>query len=164
MKKIEHGLELCFNEDSGDEESNEKEGNYVDDKKEIENSEDNQLESIKENIIVHKPFCRINQVQFGSPAEQAGLKAGDLVIEFGYANEDNHRNFQAYSHRLPFRQIAFRIVFLLGISATVFHADPDACSTPSLRALLHGSQFPQILILMHRFRSRSRRNQPTQEM
>jgi len=95
MKKIEHGLELCFNEDSGDEESNEKEGNYVDDKKEIENSEDNQLESIKENIIVHKPFCRINQVQFGSPAEQAGLKAGDLVIEFGYANEDNHRNFQA---------------------------------------------------------------------
>mmetsp|Transcript_110243 Transcript_110243/g.164981 ORF Transcript_110243/g.164981 Transcript_110243/m.164981 type:complete len:127 (-) Transcript_110243:115-495(-) len=39
-------------------------------------------------------FCKVNQVQFGSPAEAAGLKTGDLICQFGYADFDNHNNLR----------------------------------------------------------------------
>ena len=35
-------------------------------------------------------FARVNSVVAGSPAETAGLKAGDEIRNFGYVNHTNH--------------------------------------------------------------------------
>ncbi|KAJ9221373.1 hypothetical protein DTO021C3_3596 [Paecilomyces variotii] len=40
--------------------------------------------------IVETPFAKVNSVVSGSPAEQAGLKAGDTIRNFGGANWMNH--------------------------------------------------------------------------
>jgi 26S proteasome non-ATPase regulatory subunit 9 len=39
---------------------------------------------------VEPPFAKVNSVTPSSPAEQAGLKAGDRVTRFGTANWTNH--------------------------------------------------------------------------
>ncbi|KAI1128378.1 hypothetical protein F5Y10DRAFT_175746 [Nemania abortiva] len=36
------------------------------------------------------PFAKVNSVVADSPAETAGLKAGDEIRNFGYVNNDNH--------------------------------------------------------------------------
>jgi 26S proteasome non-ATPase regulatory subunit 9 len=36
------------------------------------------------------PFAKVNSVVEGSPAESAGLKAGDQIRTFGYVNHENH--------------------------------------------------------------------------
>jgi 26S proteasome non-ATPase regulatory subunit 9 len=36
------------------------------------------------------PFAKVNSVIEGSPAESAGLKAGDEIRNFGYVNSTNH--------------------------------------------------------------------------
>ncbi len=35
------------------------------------------------------PFAKVSSVVAGSPAETAGLKAGDLIRNFGYVNRSN---------------------------------------------------------------------------
>jgi 26S proteasome non-ATPase regulatory subunit 9 len=37
-----------------------------------------------------RPFAKVNSVVAGSPAESAGLKAGDEIRNFGYVNHTNH--------------------------------------------------------------------------
>ncbi|RNJ54841.1 putative 26S proteasome regulatory subunit [Verticillium nonalfalfae] len=37
-----------------------------------------------------RPFARVNSVTGGSPAEQAGLKIGDEIVNFGHVNRSNH--------------------------------------------------------------------------
>ncbi|UNI20995.1 putative 26S proteasome regulatory subunit [Purpureocillium takamizusanense] len=39
-------------------------------------------------------FARVNSVAPGSPAERAGLKAGDEIRVFGYVNKSNHDNLK----------------------------------------------------------------------
>ncbi|PON18624.1 hypothetical protein C2W62_07025 [Candidatus Entotheonella serta] len=41
-----------------------------------------------------EPFARVNSVAPGSPAERAGLKAGDEIRVFGYVNKSNHDNLK----------------------------------------------------------------------
>lgn len=69
--------------------------------------------------LVEIPFARVNSVVAGSPADDAGLKAGDGIRSFGSANWMNHeklskvaeivqrnegvcRNDVAYGHLLMF--------------------------------------------------------------
>jgi len=40
--------------------------------------------------VLGPPFAKVNSVVVGSPAELAGLKAGDEVRNFGYVNQSNH--------------------------------------------------------------------------
>jgi 26S proteasome non-ATPase regulatory subunit 9 len=40
------------------------------------------------------PFAKVNSVVPGSPAETAGLKAGDEIRNFGYVNISNHDNLR----------------------------------------------------------------------
>lgn len=40
------------------------------------------------------PFAKVNTVALGSPAESAGLKAGDEIRNFGYVNRANHDNMR----------------------------------------------------------------------
>jgi 26S proteasome non-ATPase regulatory subunit 9 len=39
---------------------------------------------------LEEPFAKVNSVVPGSPAESAGLKAGDEIRNFGYVNKANH--------------------------------------------------------------------------
>jgi S1-C subfamily serine protease len=39
-----------------------------------------------------KPFAKIDLVSEGSPADDAGIKVGDLVIEFGTQNATNFKS------------------------------------------------------------------------
>ncbi|OBT67605.1 hypothetical protein VE03_03768 [Pseudogymnoascus sp. 23342-1-I1] len=41
-------------------------------------------------LVLDIPFSKVNSVVVSSPAEQAGLKAGDLIRNFGYVNRGNH--------------------------------------------------------------------------
>ncbi|KAI0452764.1 hypothetical protein F5B21DRAFT_324381 [Xylaria acuta] len=45
-------------------------------------------DSIPETLEI--PFAKVNSVVAGSPAEAAGLKAGDEIRNFGYVNKSNH--------------------------------------------------------------------------
>ena len=40
--------------------------------------------------VLEAPFAKVNSVATGSPAETAGLKAGDQIRNFGYVNHTNH--------------------------------------------------------------------------
>ncbi|POR31329.1 26S proteasome non-ATPase regulatory subunit 9 [Tolypocladium paradoxum] len=43
---------------------------------------------------LQEPFATVNTVAPGSPAERAGLTAGDEIRVFGYANKSNHDNLK----------------------------------------------------------------------
>jgi len=99
MKKIENNLEHCFADDA---ESSTVENKDSDTKEIAEKMEkqtlaegEDQDESSKTGQNDQKiAFCRVNMVQFGSPAEAAGLRAGDRVVSFGYADHDNHNQLR----------------------------------------------------------------------
>ncbi|KAL4729997.1 putative 26S proteasome regulatory subunit [Fusarium chlamydosporum] len=40
------------------------------------------------------PFAKVNTIAAGSPADTAGLKAGDEIRNFGYVNRANHDNLR----------------------------------------------------------------------
>jgi len=40
--------------------------------------------------LVDTPFAKVNSVENGSPADDAGLKAGDRIRKFGHVNWINH--------------------------------------------------------------------------
>ena len=46
--------------------------------------------SASEAGLIETPFARVNSVVEGSPADIAGLKAGDKIRSFGVANWMNH--------------------------------------------------------------------------
>jgi 26S proteasome non-ATPase regulatory subunit 9 len=48
------------------------------------------LQSSANNTALGTPFAKVNSVVSGSPADQAGLKAGDAVRSFGNINWLNH--------------------------------------------------------------------------
>lgn len=45
-------------------------------------------DSIPETL--EEPFAKVNSVVANSPADSAGLKAGDEIRNFGYVNKNNH--------------------------------------------------------------------------
>lgn len=49
-------------------------------------------DSVPETL--EEPFAKVNSVVVNSPAETAGLKAGDTIRTFGYVNKSNHDNLR----------------------------------------------------------------------
>ncbi|PBP19592.1 GTPase [Diplocarpon rosae] len=52
------------------------------------------LASSSEPEVLSPPFARVNSVVAASPAESAGLKAGDQIRSFGYINITNHNELK----------------------------------------------------------------------
>ncbi|ESZ99303.1 26S proteasome non-ATPase regulatory subunit 9 [Sclerotinia borealis F-4128] len=46
--------------------------------------------STDEPALLDLPFAKVNSIAAGSPADDAGLKAGDTIRNFGYVNHANH--------------------------------------------------------------------------
>lgn len=46
--------------------------------------------SVLPSGVIETPFAKVNSVVAGSPAEDAGLKAGDTIRRFGSVNWMNH--------------------------------------------------------------------------
>lgn len=64
-----------------------------DDAQEIPAFEASELrDSVAETL--EEPFAKVNSVVDNSPAETAGLKAGDIIRTFGYVNKSNHDNLR----------------------------------------------------------------------
>lgn len=42
------------------------------------------------SVPLDPPFAKVNTVASESPAEEAGLKSGDEIRNFGYVNRSNH--------------------------------------------------------------------------
>jgi hypothetical protein len=47
------------------------------------------------------PFAIIDEVFSNSPAHEAGLKEGDVLLRFGSVNSTNHRDFRAIAELVP---------------------------------------------------------------
>lgn len=47
---------------------------------------------------IEPPFARVNSVVDGSPADTAGMKAGDKVTRFGYVDWTNHERLGKVAH------------------------------------------------------------------
>ncbi|EDO02049.1 hypothetical protein SS1G_04525 [Sclerotinia sclerotiorum 1980 UF-70] len=48
------------------------------------------IASFDEPAPLDLPFAKVNSIAAGSPADDAGLKAGDKIRNFGYVNHANH--------------------------------------------------------------------------
>lgn len=48
------------------------------------------IASFEEPAPLDLPFAKVKSVAAGSPADDAGLKAGDTIRKFGYVNHANH--------------------------------------------------------------------------
>lgn len=61
------------------------------------------------------PFAKVNSVVSGSPADSAGLKAGDQVIRFGFVTWLNHDDLRKVSEVVSQNEgVSFRIQDRIG--------------------------------------------------
>ncbi|CAH1173721.1 unnamed protein product [Phaedon cochleariae] len=76
MKQIENGLQGYYCSDSI-----------------ADTSQPTPMETNRIEVPVHRiPFARVTIVSEGSPADHAGIRVGDEVVEFGSVNADNFKN------------------------------------------------------------------------
>lgn len=68
----------------------------LDDDAEPEVVASSDLSSLRDSApeVLDQSFARVNSVVDNSPAATAGLKAGDLIRNFGYVNYANHDNLR----------------------------------------------------------------------
>lgn len=63
----------------------------------MQESDDEAPQDIPQDSVperLQEPFAKVNSVVDGSPAERAGLRAGDEIRNFGYVNQSNHDNLR----------------------------------------------------------------------
>ena len=63
------------------------------------------------------PFAKVNSVVPGSPADEAGLKAGDLIWKFGDINWLNHEKLSKVAQTVQRNQgVGLCVTFIVGNS------------------------------------------------
>ncbi|KAI9794523.1 MAG: putative 26S proteasome regulatory subunit [Candelina submexicana] len=66
--------------------------------------------------LVETPFAKVNSVVPGSPADDAGLKAGDRIRRFGSANWINHEKLSKVAEVVQRNEGVSNISNILGLS------------------------------------------------
>lgn len=66
-------------------------------------------------VVFTPPFAKVNSVVEGSPAETAGLKAGDQIRNFGYVNNTNHDGLKKVGECVQGNEGVFSFLELYGI-------------------------------------------------
>ncbi|KAF4627154.1 hypothetical protein G7Y89_g11001 [Cudoniella acicularis] len=67
--------------------------------------------------VLSPPFAKVNSVVDGSPADSAGLKAGDEVRNFGYVNISNHNDLKRVAEcvqgneRIGVDEVSWDVIF-----------------------------------------------------
>ena len=51
--------------------------------------------------VPRQPFAKVDRIASESPAEEAGMKVGDLVTLFGSVNANNHNRLRALAKLVP---------------------------------------------------------------
>lgn len=70
-----------------------------------------------EQDLIETPFAKVNSVVPGSPADDAGLKAGDRIRKFGDVNWLNHEKLSKVAETVQRSQgVSFFSSFLLKAS------------------------------------------------
>lgn len=65
------------------------------------------------------PFAKVNSVETGSPADDAGLKAGDRIRKFGYVNWINHEKLSKVAEVVQRNQGVGRAVYQTGVTLLI---------------------------------------------
>lgn len=60
--------------------------------------------------LVDTPFAKVNSVEKGSPADEAGMKAGDRIRKFGHVNWINHEKLSKVAEVVQRNQGVGRLV------------------------------------------------------
>jgi hypothetical protein len=72
--------------------------------------------------VLQTPFARVNSVEAAGPAEQAGLKAGDVIRNFGYVNRENHDGLKRVAECVQGNEgVSFVLSFCFYSISTPFH-------------------------------------------
>jgi 26S proteasome non-ATPase regulatory subunit 9 len=68
--------------------------------------------SLSDAEMIGTPFAKVNSVVPGSPADQAGLKAGDTIRSFGNVNWINHERLSKVAQTVQQNEgVSGRILF-----------------------------------------------------
>jgi 26S proteasome non-ATPase regulatory subunit 9 len=68
--------------------------------------------SLSDAEMIGTPFAKVNSVVPGSPADQAGLKAGDTIRSFGNVNWINHERLSKVAQTVQQNEgVSDRILF-----------------------------------------------------
>lgn len=52
------------------------------------------MSDVRAPATLEPPFAKVNSVVSGSPADSAGLRAGDEIRNFGYVNKSNNEGLR----------------------------------------------------------------------
>ena len=55
----------------------------------------NKMDEESSHIEMLEPFCKVVEVQKGSPADESGLMVGDMIVTYGSLNVFNHNGLKA---------------------------------------------------------------------
>lgn len=82
-----------------------------------------------DQTLIETPFAKVNSVVPGSPAEDAGLKAGDKIRRFGNVNWINHEKLSKVAEVVQRNQGVSQVVHLSRSAAQLTSAvSPAECS------------------------------------
>lgn len=87
MKKIEVGLHKVHSLASGGEKK-------VEEVPSTSSTSTIEQVVVDEELVLSEPFLRVNLVSPGSPAEAAGIKGEDLIVEFGSITGKNFKSLK----------------------------------------------------------------------
>ena len=78
--------------------------------------------------MLETPFAKVNSVVPGSPADQAGLKAGDTIRSFGDVNWLNHERLSKVAEAVQQNEGVGRFLLYYGLLANYCIACSDGQS------------------------------------
>lgn len=86
--------------------------------------------------VLENPFARVNSVVADSPADEAGLKAGDLIRNFGYVNRENHDRLRRVAECVQGNEGVSSIILFSSVFLTTARYTRELNVATSINSLL----------------------------